>query len=203
MQKLIRGAALGASVLALAVAPAAMASGGKAAGGGAVGGGGAAAGGGGGAAAGGGGGGGGGNSVGGGGGGGSRGGANDPITPPVTTPTPPPPTTPGCATLTSVSAPVGYYLTYAALWNDFTVKSCAPDNRSVTVSVTNTNHDTGSLDYSVSGSYAVTPGQGVSGVWDNDFAPFNTNYDVKIEVRDELGNLLDSSSATATTPAPR
>ncbi|MDQ1703030.1 MAG: hypothetical protein QOF57_2282 [Frankiaceae bacterium] len=192
MHKLITGAAVAASALALAVAPA-MASGGRAAGGGATGGGTATGGGGTTTATGGG---------GGGGGGGSKGGINDVVIP---APPPPPPPVPGpaCATLPSVTAPVGYYLTFAALWNDFTVRSCSSGTQTVNIAVTNTNVATGQVDYSVGTSYFLAPGANVNGVLDNDFAPFSTDYDVRVEARDEAGNVLDSSSVRTTTPPQR
>jgi hypothetical protein len=195
MKNVIRIAAVSASALALVASPAAMASG-KLAGGGATGGGG----GGGTATATGGSGGG-----GGGGGGGSRsGGVNDVAAPaPAPPPPPPPQATQPCATLASVTAPVGYYLTYAALWNDYTVRSCADGLENVSVHITNTDRADGSVDYDVTIPYGLSPGQNVSGVMDNDFAPFNTDYDVKVDLLDQNNNLLDSSSVIATTPAPR
>ena len=177
MQKVFRSAGLAASVAALAFAPAAMAQGGSAGGGG---------GGGGGVATGG---------VATGGSvstGGNKGGVKDPI--PVA----------GCATLTSVSAPVGYYSTFAALWNDYSVKSCATGSQTVNVVVTNTNVATGAVDFTNTLPYTLTAGQGLNGVMDNDFAPFSTAYNVTIAVRDgSNGNVLDTRSLTATTPDPR
>src|SRR4051812_3041910 len=101
MHKLSRLAGVAAIAITLVgAAPVALASGGKANGGGATGGGG-------------------GNS--GGGGGTNRGGVSDAPTP---TPAPPPPAQPGCATFTSTTAPVGYYVTWAALWHDYQIRSC-------------------------------------------------------------------------------
>jgi hypothetical protein len=197
MNNLTRTAALSASVLAMALAPAAAMASGKLAGGGATGGGG-----GGsttttvsGAGSGGGG--------GGGGGGQNRSGVNDTTVPAPPPPPPPAPATTPCATLTSVTAPVGYYLTYAALWNDYTVRSCADGLEDISVHVTNTDRSDGSVDYDVTVPYSLLAGQNASGVLDNDFAPFNTDYDVKIEALDQSGNVLDSSSTVATTPPPR
>ena len=115
-----------AALLAGAASPA-LASGGKANGGGATGGGG----------------GGGGGSASGGGGGGvnsggvNGGGVNDPVaTPaPVAVATPPSPSTPGCATFQSATAPVGYYVTFAAVWNDYTIRSCAQRTENVNVEI--------------------------------------------------------------------
>jgi hypothetical protein len=188
MQRMITGAALAASALALTVSPA-MASGGKLFGGGATGGGGTTT-----TTTTSGGGGGGGTSGGGSGGGG--------VHDPTTTTTAPAPA-PACATLANVTAPVGYYLTYAALWNDFTVKSCSGSIHTVNIHVTNTNRLTGAVDYDVTYAYSVGALANVNGVIDNDFAPFNTDYDVRIEARDESGNLLDSATTVATTPPPR
>jgi hypothetical protein len=130
---------------------------------------------------------------GGGGGGGSRGTINDVV---------PPPATP-CATLTSVSAPVGYYLTFAAVWNDFTVRSCATGPETVYVEAIETDATTGQIAYDVTVAYSLGAAQNASGIVDNDFAPFNTTYNVTYRVTDTSGNLLDSQSAAATTPPPR
>jgi hypothetical protein len=193
MQQLWKSASVGGSVLALMIAaPAAVASGGKAFGGGATGGGG-------------------GSTTtttttttsgGGGGGGGSQTqnrGGTDPAQ--TTAPAAPPP--PGCATFTSTSAPVGYYLTFAALWHDYQVKSCSSQSESVSVRVTDVNRATGASDYSVTVPYGLAGNGGVTGVIDNDFAPFTTTYDIKMEILDQGGNVLDTSLLSATTPDPR
>jgi hypothetical protein len=195
MSNIWKTASIGASVLALLVAvPAAIASGGKAFGGGATGGGG------------------GGTTTtttttGGGGGGGGGGtqtqnrGATDPAQ--TTAPAPPPPSSPGCATFTATSAPVGYYLTFAALWHDYQVKSCNSLPENVSVRVTDVNRATGAADYTVTVPYGLASGGGVTGVLDNDFAPFSTTYDIKMELVDQSNNVLDTSLLTATTPDPR
>lgn len=181
MQKLIRLSALAASIGTLALVPAgAMAQGG--AGGGGAGGGGTArpvaTGGGAGGA-----------------GGVNKGGVKDATAVPV----------PACATLTSAAAPVGYFSVWAALWNDYTVRSCSTATESLTVTITNTNVATGQVDFTYSVPVTLTPGQNQSGVVDNDFAPFSTLYDVKMELKDGSGNggVLDTQSVQATTPDPR
>jgi hypothetical protein len=178
MQKLLSRAALIASAGALALSPTAMASGGKLLGGGATGGGG------------------GGSTTtttsgggGGGGGGTNTGGVNDPS-----------PAVP-CATLSNLAAPVGYYSIYAALWNDVTIQSCSSGDETVQLHVTNTNHDTGTVDYDVTTTYFLKKGSNAGVVIDNDFAPFNTNYDVRFDVSDaSTGAPLATASTTATTP---
>lgn len=138
-----------------------------------------------------------------GGGGGQVRGATDPTAPAPAPAPPPPPPGPACATFASTSAPVGYYLTWAALWNDYTVRSCSTGTQDVSVTVTNTNVATGNVDYTITVPYTIAAGQNISGVLDNDFAPFSTDYAVKMELRDEAGNLLDSSSLAVTTPPAR
>jgi hypothetical protein len=180
MHKLSRLAALGALGLALAgAAPVALASGGGAnsGGGGTSGGGG-----------------------GGGGGGGNRGGVSDVPTP---TPAPPPPAQPGCATFTSTTAPVGYYLTWAALWHDYQIRSCNPQSEVVSVRVKDVNRATGNTDYTMTVAYSLPPGGSMTGVIDNDFAPFTTTYDLTYELVDATGAVVDSSSLSATTPDAR
>jgi hypothetical protein len=172
MQKLIRLSALAASIGALALAPAAMAQGGTGGGGTARP-----------VSSGGGG--------GGGGGGVNSGGVKDVgATPPATT----------CATLTSVGAPVGYYSVWAAVWNDYSVKSCSSASENLTVTITNTNVATGAVEFSYNDLVPLTPGQNSSHVVDNDFAPFSTDYDVQIQVKDNKGTVLDTQSLRATTP---
>jgi hypothetical protein len=186
MHKLSRLAALGALGLALAgAAPVALASGGGANSGGVN------SGGGGGTSGGGG---------GGGGGGGNRGGVSDVPTP---TPAPPPPAQPGCATFTSTTAPVGYYLTWAALWHDYQIRSCNPQSEVVSVRVKDVNRATGNTDYTMTVAYSLPPGGSMTGVIDNDFAPFTTTYDLTYELVDATGAVVDSSSLSATTPDAR
>jgi hypothetical protein len=185
MMKLFTGAAVTASALAMALSPAAMASGGKLFGGGATGGGGGttttttttASGGGG----------------GGGGGGVNSGGVKD------TSTTTAPAT--ACASLTNVSAPTGYYGP-TAVWNDFSLKNCSSAAENLSVRVTNTNQLTGSVDYDVTIPYTLSGGQGTNAVLDNDFAPYSTTYDVNITVQDASGNTLAAASTVATTPGP-
>ena len=193
MHDVRKWAGLGATIIALMSAAPALASGGRASGGGATGGGG------GGSATGGGGGGGGGANS----GGVNGGGANDPAATPTPAPAPAPAPQPGCATFTSSSAPVGYYLVYAALWHDYQIKSCNPLSETVSVRATDVNRATGATDYSVTVPYGLTGNGGATGVLDNDFAPFTTTYDIKLELIDQLGNVLDTSLLTATTPDPR
>ncbi len=186
---------------ALGLAPAAMASGGKppAAGGGVVAtGGGAAAGG----AAAGGGSAGGGSAGGGGGGGAARGTGVDPTPPPPPPPPPPPaPAAVPCGALTAASATVGHYLAGAAVWNNFTIWNCAAGTESVNVEAIETDAISGQVAYDVTTSYGMGIGQSIQGVLDNDFAPFATTYTVTYNLTDASGNLLDTKSTSATTPA--
>jgi hypothetical protein len=206
MKHLGKATSVAASLALMVAAPAAVASGGKAFGGVATGGGGTtttttttttASGGGGG----------GGGTAGGGGGGGTQTqnrGATDPAQTTTVAPAPAPaPSGPACATFTSTSAPVGYYLTFAALWHDYQVKSCNTLSENVSVRATDVNRATGAADYTVTVPYGLASGGSVTGVLDNDFAPFSTTYDVKMEIVDQAGNVLDSSLITATTPDPR
>jgi hypothetical protein len=186
----------------------AMASGGKAGGGGATGGGGGAtATGGGGAAAGGG------SAAGGGGGGGgggvnsggvNGGGAND-APAPVVAPAPGPgPSTPACATFQSATAPVGYYMVWAAVWNDFTIRDCAGRAEDVDVETIDAECTTGRVDYDTTVPYALQSNQNVAGVLDNDFGPFDTTYCITYIATDvQTGAQLDRSTLTATTPPPQ
>ena len=105
-----------------------------------------------------------------------------------------------CVSLPSVTAPVGYYSVWAALWNTYTVRSCASGPESVTVRVTDTNVATGTVDYDVSMPTTLTAGQNQNMVLDNDFAPFSTTYAVTVTVIDSSGAVLSSASVAATTP---
>jgi len=148
---------------------------------------------------------------GGGGGGGNRGGvngggANDPVASP---PAPAPasaadPSTPACATFQSATAPVGYYLTYAAVWNDYTIRDCSGRTENVNVEVIDADCSTGRVDYDVVYPNLIGAGQNFAAVLDNDFAPFDTSYCITYTARDALtGAQLDQATLTATTPAPR
>lgn len=104
-----------------------------------------------------------------------------------------------CAALTSVSATVGYYLTNAALWNNFTVQSCSTGSESVSVQVQDLNTLTGAVDYDVTWSITLSPAQNYGMVLDNDFAAFSAPYTVTYTVRDSSGNVLATANGAATT----
>ncbi|MFM2078609.1 MAG: hypothetical protein RJA49_2499 [Actinomycetota bacterium] len=108
-----------------------------------------------------------------------------------------------CAVLTSVSAPVGYYSTFAAVWNTFTVQSCSTSLETITVDVVETDIADGSVDYTSTYAVSLNPSQNLGIVLDNDFAPFDTTYDVSYTVKDGQGNVLGTSTVRVTTPSPR
>lgn len=108
-----------------------------------------------------------------------------------------------CAALGNLSAPVGYYLTWAAIWNTFTARSCSTSTESITVEVTETNAATGLVDYDVVYPITLLAAQNASMVLDNDFAPFSTTYTVGFTARDAAGNVLSTGSVLATTPPPQ
>ena len=111
-------------------------------------------------------------------------------------------TTVACASLLNVSAPVGYYSVWAAVWNTFTVRSCANGSENLNVRVTETNSSTGLVDYDITVPMTLGGGANSSMVLDNDFAPFNTTYTVTMTATDTSGNVLSSGSVSATTPPP-
>jgi len=127
------------------------------------------------------------------GGGVNKGGVND------TTPLPATP----CAVLGNLSAPVGYYSVYAAVWNTFTLRSCSSSTQTINVEVTETNQATGLIDYDVVWPITLLGGANASTVLDNDFAPFNTAYTVGFTATDTSGNLLATGTVLATTPPPQ
>jgi uncharacterized repeat protein (TIGR01451 family) len=108
-----------------------------------------------------------------------------------------------CAALTSVTAPVGYYLIYAAIWNTFTVQSCSSSAEAVSVQIQELNTITGAIDYDVTWFVTLTPSQNFSMVLDNDFAAYSTPYTITYTVRDSSGNVLSTRSTSATTPGPK
>jgi uncharacterized repeat protein (TIGR01451 family) len=108
-----------------------------------------------------------------------------------------------CAVLTSVSAPVGYYSTFAAVWNTFTVQSCSTSLETITVDVVETDIADGSVDYTSTYAVSLNPSQNLGIVLDNDFAPFDTTYDISYTVKDGQGNVLSTSTVRATTPSPQ
>jgi hypothetical protein len=132
------------------------------------------------------------------GGGGGGGGAKVVVPPPA-------PTAPGapCATL-NVSAPVGYYAIWAALWNEYTVKSCSTGGpQTYWVRLVNTDTATGLVAYDVTTPHSLSAGQNVRNVLDNDVALFSTTYSVDVSVSDGAGNVIASRSIAATTPPQR
>lgn len=129
------------------------------------------------------------------GGGVNKGGINDPTTTLTQAP---------CAVLANLSAPVGYYLTWAAIWNTFSLKSCSANVQTVNVEVTETNQATGLVDYDIVYPLSVLSGQNLQMVLDNDYAPFSTTYTIGFTATDSTsGNLLATGSVVATTPPPQ
>jgi uncharacterized repeat protein (TIGR01451 family) len=120
-----------------------------------------------------------------------KGGVCDTVPAPVATP---------CVVLTNVTAPVGYYSIWAAIWNDFTLQSCSTGPESLSVQVTETDVRSGSIIYDVVMPTALQSGQNLGYVLDNDFAPFSTTVSISYTVRDTSGNVLATASTTATTP---
>jgi uncharacterized repeat protein (TIGR01451 family) len=112
----------------------------------------------------------------------------------------PTPVAAACAVLTNVTAPVGYYSVWAAVWNDFTIQSCSTTMETVTVQVTERNVATGNLEYDITYPVTLQPGQNLGMVLDNDFAPFSTTYDISYTVRDSGGTVLGTALTQATTP---
>ncbi len=106
-----------------------------------------------------------------------------------------------CAVLTSVSAPVGYYSSFAAVWNTFTVQSCSTAVETITVDIVETDVADGSVDYAQTYATSLNPSQNLGVVLDNDFAPFDTTYDITYTVKDGQGTLLGTATVRATTPS--
>ena len=134
----------------------------------------------------------------GGGAGGGGGGVKIVVPPPAPVPAGAP-----CATI-KVSAPVGYYAGWAALWNEYAIKSCSTGGpQTYSVRVRDTNTATGVVDFDVTSLHSLSAGQNVRNVLDNDGAPFSTTYSVDVSVSDAAGNVIASQSMTATTPPRR
>lgn len=110
-----------------------------------------------------------------------------------------------CATFASASATVGYYSAWAALWNNFTIKSCATSGGPQTYILRIRDIDTtgAAATYDISLSYSLSPGANAGGVLDNDFAAFSTPYDVEYSISAADGTVLATWSTLATTPAPK
>ena len=110
-----------------------------------------------------------------------------------------------CATFASASATVGYYSSWAALWNTYSIRSCATSGgaQTYTLRIRDIDPTGAAAAYDVSLAYALSPGQNVGGVLDNDFAAFSTAYDVEYTLSSSNGGVLASWTASATTPAPR
>ena len=110
-------------------------------------------------------------------------------------------TTGPCIKLTNVTDPVGYYLTWAAVWHNFTVKSCSLSTQTVNLTVTDTNTATGQAEFSETFSYYLVASDRASSVIDNDFAPFSVDYAITTTVTDaSSGAVLASATVNATTP---
>jgi hypothetical protein len=146
---------------------------------------------------------------GGGGGGGTSTGGGSPI--PVATPTPKPndggpsggPSSTPCATFQSATAPVGYWFTFAAVWNDYTVRSCSQRTESIEVEIDDVDCSSGRVDYDVTLTHLLRATQAATESADNDFAPFDTSYCVTYTAIDPGTRAqLDQATLQAVTPPP-
>jgi hypothetical protein len=106
-----------------------------------------------------------------------------------------------CATFASVTSPVGYYITNAAIWNTYTVKSCSSGPQTVNVQVQELNTLTGGIDFNYTSSMVLGPAQNLGSVVDNDFAAYSTHYTITYTISDSSGNVLDTATSVADTPA--
>jgi hypothetical protein len=103
-----------------------------------------------------------------------------------------------CANLVNVSDPVGHYLTWAAAWHNSTVNSCSANVQTLTITVEDRNTATGQVEFSYSGTYSVASNGKVQNMIDNDFAPFDVNYDIVTTVTDAARH---DGAAPRTRPA--
>ena len=115
---------------------------------------------------------------------------------------PPPPAAP-CAQISSYKVTTGKYQSWAAIWANYTVKNCGIDE-SQTVTVDMINYATGNVDYSRSLPTWLGVSKTVSQLWDNDFAPWSTTYQVRITVTETAtGAVLATQSIDAGTGVPK
>lgn len=97
----------------------------------------------------------------------------------------------------------GKYRSWAAIWTNYTVKNTGVDG-DITVTVEEVNTATGNVDFSRSISGFLGINKTVSYTWDDDFGPWNTNYQVKITVTEtSTGNVLATQSAYVSTGMPK
>ncbi len=110
----------------------------------------------------------------------------------VTTPAAPP----NCATIVNYNLSTGYWINWAAIWTAYTVQDCGYGRQSVDVRVTNL--DSGQVEYE-------NPNFPMSTVFDYEGAvtSYSTTYQIDVEVRGAVGELLDARSSTIITPPMR
>jgi hypothetical protein len=112
------------------------------------------------------------------------------------------PTAPA-AQLTSFKVTTGKYQSFAAIWAGWTVKNTGTSGF-VVVSVEETDPNTGALAWSNRWTGWLATNDSASAVFDNDFAPWNTTYLVRITVSDyATGAVLTTQSTYATTGTPK
>jgi hypothetical protein len=102
-------------------------------------------------------------------------------------------TPPNCATITNENLSVGYWGTYAAIWNSYAAKDCGYGMTSVHMRITNKSSGLVEADYwNLPLNYLIDfEGPAVS---------YNTTYQVDVEVRGAGNEVLDSSSRSVLTP---
>jgi len=110
----------------------------------------------------------------------------------LTTPVAPP----NCASITNENLSVGYWGVYAAVWISTTAKDCGYGRTSVHMRITNL--DTGLVEYE---AYGLPLNTLID--FEGPVVKYDTNYEVDVDVRGAMNELLDSTSQVMLTPPLR
>jgi len=103
------------------------------------------------------------------------------------------------AQITSFKVTTGKYQTFAAIWANWNVKNTGAASF-ITVSIEEIDPNTNTLAWSNHWTGWLATNDSASAVFDNDFAPWNTTYFVRITVTDwATGAVLATQSTYATT----
>lgn len=100
---------------------------------------------------------------------------------------------PNCATITGENLSVGYWGTFAAIWNSYAAKDCGYGGTSVHMRITNTSSGLIEADY-----WGLPLNSLID--FEGPVVQYNTYYQVDVEVRGAANEVLDSSSRSVLTP---
>lgn len=101
-----------------------------------------------------------------------------------------------CATITRENLSAGYWVNYAAIWTDYAVTDCGYGRQNVEMKITNLTTGQLEADYRSYPTNALIDYEGPQ-------VKYDSEYQIELIVHGAMGEVLDSSVRTVTTPPIR